>query len=286
MLLASLIGLTLGISLASANVEKTIFLGPEPVNIPNQQPSLSSLNIDTLTPEDWSHRTYIEATFPTADSERGTSSWFILDSLTEGQRYEVRICWLATASSPSLLTPAPPPAPPKKSHNTSHQYTCETLTTLTAVPPKQQPTAFHLETHTLPAVFDTPELITSLYNYSMSRQDLPRKATTSQGYNGSGEHLSSVLLLRIDAAADYFTTDRELMRRPEPVLADVILDPFVLNVLPRTLLPTVGYVVLVAAASWALATRLLMPWVRGLMVDDGGDGQHGAGREGEEKKTR
>lgn len=97
-----------------------------------------------------------------------------------------------------------------------------------------------------------------------------------------------MLLLRIDAAADYFTTDRELMRRPEPVLADVILDPFVLNVLPRTLLPTVGYVILVAAASWVLAARLLMPWVRGLMVDgDGGDGQDDAGRQGkEEKKTR
>lgn len=79
------------------------------------------------------------------------------------------------------------------------------------------------------------------------------------------------------------------MRKPEPVLADVILDPFVLNVLPRTLLPTVGYVVLVAAASWVLATRLLMPCVRGLMVDGGGgggEGQHGVGREAEEKKTR
>lgn len=77
------------------------------------------------------------------------------------------------------------------------------------------------------------------------------------------------------------------MRRPEPVLADVILDPFVLNVLPRTLLPTVGYVVLVAAASWVLAARLLMPWVRGLMVDGGG-GQDDAGREEreEKKKTR
>jgi len=107
MLLASLICLTLGISLTSANVEKTIFLGPEPVNIPNQQPSLSTLNIDTLTPDDnnWSLRTQIEASFPTADSQRGSSSWFILDNLTEGQRYEVRICWLATVSS--CLTPPP-----------------------------------------------------------------------------------------------------------------------------------------------------------------------------------
>lgn len=152
-----------------------------------------------------------------------------------------------------------------------------------ALPRKQQPTAFHLETHTLPAVFDTPELITSLHNYSMSRQGSPPDSKAA-GESGK-EHLSSVLFLRIDAAADYFTTNRELMRRPEPVLADVILDPFVMNVLPRTLVPTVGYVVLVAALSWVLASRVLMPWVRGLMVEDGGgDGQDGEGRE--QKKTK
>lgn len=115
MILASLICLTLGISLASANVEKTIFLGPEPVNIPNQQPSLSTLNIDTLTPEDWSLRTHLEATFPTEGFKRGSSSWFILDNLTEGQRYEVRICWLATVSfRPKLLNIISP------------RYTCDT----------------------------------------------------------------------------------------------------------------------------------------------------------------
>lgn len=121
----------------------------------------------------------------------------------------------------------------------------------------------------------------------MSRQG---KATVRQyedSHSGTGDHHLSVLLLRIDAAADYFTTDRELMRRPEPVLADVILDPFVFNVLPRTLVPTVGYVVLVAAVSWVLASRVIMPRVRGLMVVEdgvGGDGQqHGAG---EQKKTR
>lgn len=98
MILVSLISLALGTSLVTANVEKTIFLGPEPVNIPDQQPSLSTLNIDTLTPENWSLRTHLEASFPTAEFGRGTSSWFILDNLTEGQRYEVRTCWLATVS--------------------------------------------------------------------------------------------------------------------------------------------------------------------------------------------
>lgn len=164
--------------------------------------------------------------------------------------------------------------------------THETLTTQ----PQQQPTAFHLETHTLPTVFDTPELITSLYNYSMSRQHLPPPPPPPPPpKEGSGDQLSSVLLLRIDAAADYFTTDAALMRHPKPVLADVILDPFVLNVLPRTLLPTVGYVVVVAAASWLLAARLVMPWVRRLMVDGDGESYSGSGREeGKEegKKTQ
>lgn len=133
-------------------------------------------------------------------------------------------------------------------------------------------------------MFDTPELITSLHNYSMSRQGRPA-VRQYESQSGTGEHLSSVLFLRIDAAADYFTTNRELMRHPEPVLADVILDPFVFNVLPRTLVPTVGYVVLVAAVSWVLASRLIMPRVRGLMVveDGGGDGQQ---QDGEQKKTR
>ncbi|KAG8163989.1 hypothetical protein KVR01_005907 [Diaporthe batatas] len=258
MLLASLICLALGISIspAAANVEKTIFLGPEPVNIPSQQPSLSALNIDTLTPDDdnWSLRTHIDASFPTQDSSRGSSSWFILDGLAEGRRYEVRICWLAT-----------------------------------------QPTAFRLETHTLPEVFDTPELITSLHNYSTSRRGEP--TTTRRPYqdgttgDGHGDRLSSVLFLRVDAAADYFTTDAALMRRPEPVLADLILDPFVLNVLPRTLAPAAGLAVLAAALSWALASRVIMPRVRGLMVaeDGDGDGDGDGGRPqqgGEQKKTR
>ena len=132
----------------------------------------------------------------------------------------------------------------------------------------QQPTAFHLETYPLPTVFDTPELITSLYNYSMSRQPSPsHHKLDDASASPSGERQSSSLFLRIDAAAEYFTTNRTLMARPEPVAADIILDPFVLNVLPRTLVPTVGYVVLVAAVSWVLSTRLVMPWVRGLMVD-------------------
>lgn len=72
--------------------------------------------------------------------------------------------------------------------------------------------------------------------------------------------MSSILLLRVLAAADYFTDNAELMKNPPPVLVDLILDPFFLNVLPRSLIPTVRYIVVVAiltflAARW-IATML------------------------------
>ncbi|ROV97076.1 hypothetical protein VMCG_07495 [Cytospora schulzeri] len=244
-----ILGMILGTPLVSANVEKTIFLGPEPINIPQQHPTLSDLNIDLLTPETWSLRTHLDAVFPTAESKRGTSTWLILDGLTEGQRYEVRICWLAT-----------------------------------------QPTEFHLETYPLPTVFDTPELITSLYNYSMTRQQSSSSSSSPSSPSSSSptpkDRQSSILFLRIDAAADYFTTNQTLMKHPDPVAVDIILDPFVLNVLPRTLVPTVGYVVLVAALSWVLSTRLVMPWVRGLMVDGDGDDSVAEKQQQQERKKQ
>lgn len=89
-------------SLVGANVEKAIFLGPATVNIPAQGPSLSSLSLDTLTPENTTVRTELARRFPSESGTpaateivKGETSWFILDYLTEGQRYEVRICWSA-----------------------------------------------------------------------------------------------------------------------------------------------------------------------------------------------
>lgn len=131
----------------------------------------------------------------------------------------------------------------------------------------QQPTAFHLITYPLDTVFDTPELITSLYNYSMSRQTSP--LSTPPKSTRAPEHEASILFLRIFAAAEYFTTNATLMAHPEPVLVDIILDPFLGNVLPRTLAPTVGYIVVVALASWILASKLVGPRLKGLFGDDG-----------------
>jgi hypothetical protein len=83
---------------ALANTEKAIFLGPKTVTIPPTHPNLEDLNVDTLTPDDWAVRTHVEARFPTDASHHGKATWLVLDELTEGQRYEVRLCWAATVS--------------------------------------------------------------------------------------------------------------------------------------------------------------------------------------------
>jgi hypothetical protein len=48
------------------------------------------------------------------------------------------------------------------------------------------------------------------------------------------------------------------MQNPPPVLVDLILDPYVLNVVPRSLLPTAGYLVIVAVLTWFVAR-----WIAG-----------------------
>lgn len=88
---------------ATANTEKAIFLGPETVNIPQTHPNLEDLHIDTLTPDNWAIRTHLGAQFPTNSSKFGKATWLVLDKLTEGQRYEVRVCWAATVSLEQFL---------------------------------------------------------------------------------------------------------------------------------------------------------------------------------------
>ncbi|KAK1836152.1 hypothetical protein QBC39DRAFT_297050 [Podospora conica] len=196
-----------------ANTEKDIFLGPDPVPIPLAHPTLSDLHIDTLTPASSSLRTRLAASFPSPSHPKGEPAWLILDDLTPGQRYEVRVCWAAT-----------------------------------------QPTSFRVNTHQLAKVFETPELITSLSTYSTARQPTEdeNRPPTPRRHDREERH-ASVLFLEILAAADYFTTNATLMRNPPPVLVDIILDPFLLNILPRSLLPTVGYIIAVAAVAYFAA---------------------------------
>ena len=107
-------------------------------------------------------------------------------------------------------------------------------------------------------MWDTPELTQSVADYSFSTHEADSAAGKEQRKRESRpdegeERFSSILLLRVQAAADYFTDNADLMKKPPPVLVDLILDPFLFNVLPRSLLPTIGYILAVTGATWFVA---------------------------------
>ena len=226
---------------ALANVEKTIFLGPQAISIPTAHPNLDDLALIPLSPLHLSVRTRLNASFPTGELSRGSEHWFLLDGLSPGARYEARICWLATVRTICFLVLAKTP--------------------VTYVP--QQPTAFSLSTHTLNEVFDDPDLLTSLSAYAYARHaeidDLERqrlvgrRAVHALAPDKPAEERISILFLRIFAAADYYTLDKDLMGNVPPVLVDVILDPYLWNIFPTSLLPTAGYILVVALVSWFLS---------------------------------
>lgn len=87
--LAFLIGCVL------ANVEKVIFRGPSYLPMPQEHPNLQDLHLDTISPTRSMLRTQLPAAFPDEELPKGKESWFLLESLKERQRYEVRVCWAA-----------------------------------------------------------------------------------------------------------------------------------------------------------------------------------------------
>ncbi|PYH99969.1 hypothetical protein BO71DRAFT_424757 [Aspergillus ellipticus CBS 707.79] len=195
-------------TLITANVEKAIFLGPPPSTIPTPHPPIDDLGLARLSPSQPILRTFLNASFPTPDN-RGTDSWYFLENLTPGRRYEVRICWLAT-----------------------------------------QPTDFTLTTHTLSRALSDPTLLTSITKYSSTRLITAAPGLDNAHVSGPSDSApiaDSVLFLHIRAAADYFSADPELMTNVPPVAADIILDPFLGNVFPRSLVPTACYLVIVGA---------------------------------------
>jgi len=59
--------------------------------------------------------------------------------------------------------------------------------------------------------------------------------------------------LQVFAAADYYTMNNTLMEHVPPVFVDIILDPYLFNVVPRSLLPTAAYIIILAIGSWSLS---------------------------------
>ncbi|KAF1961502.1 hypothetical protein CC80DRAFT_402125 [Byssothecium circinans] len=209
----------------NANVEKTIFLGPSPATLPDVDDSpasfsskLDDLRIDVLEPiHSPILATHLSVRFPEERAPRGVESWYILRGLEEGRRYEVRICWPAT-----------------------------------------QPTDFWLETFTIQQISSNSDLHHSVINYNDAHGGLRKHLGLPEPGASltNAQHSQSRLFLRVQAAASYFATNETLMREPLPVDVDIILDPFLLNLLPRSLGPTAIYISFVSVFAWFLSAYI------------------------------
>lgn len=107
-----------------------------------------------------------------------------------------------------------------------------------------QPTDFRLE------VFTIAEILTSHPKLFASSTESPRLNSESQEETTATSAVESILALRIQAAADFFTTNKTLMQHPPPVHVDIILDPYLANIFPRSLLPTGAYISILAIVGW------------------------------------
>lgn len=201
------------------NTEKTIFLGPSPIDLGSTYHALDYLRLSPLNPQKFALRTHLKAEFPSDESRDDKSSWFVLHKLTEGQRYEVRVCWAAT-----------------------------------------QPTMFRLEAYELETVSSAPELASELSAYASTLPTNADNHITTYSQTTEPGMKDSVLLLRIVATAHFYTTNQTLMKNVPPVFVDIILDPFIFNVFPRSLLYTVTYIIMVTIVSW-FAGKWISSWV-------------------------
>lgn len=88
----------LNLSLVIANTEKAILIAPETLQIRNTHPDLYNLNLEILSPTESDIRKHLHVSFSTNEEPKGSQSWYLLDHLEPGRRYEVRICWAAVVS--------------------------------------------------------------------------------------------------------------------------------------------------------------------------------------------
>jgi len=132
-------------------------------------------------------------------------------------------------------------------------------------------------THTLAETFDNSDLITALSTYAYVRQaelndfqvqQLVARRVYDQKISTASQ--KSVLFLQIFAAADYFSLNKTLMSDVPPVLVDVILDPYLLNIFPKSLVPTAGYLIILAFGSWFLSGLIWRLLIRVADASPGG----------------
>jgi hypothetical protein len=130
--------------------------------------------------------------------------------------------------------------------------------------PATQPTDFWLNTYTLNHVFETPDLVASLAINELG----DKLSWASAGYlpESNSAAPESLLLLRIQSAASFYSSNRTLMSNPPLVDVDIILDPFILNVLPQSLGLPALYIAIVAIGAWILS-GVVYRWLLSIAQD-------------------
>jgi len=111
-------------------------------------------------------------------------------------------------------------------------------------------------------------LIQSLATFSEAQQSRDESKSSTSEHSSGSDTDESLLFLRVQAAADFFTSNTTLMSHPEPVDVDIILDPYLANAFPRSLVPTASYIVILAIGAWLLSGII---WKR---LFTSGDKQH------------
>lgn len=110
------------------------------------------------------------------------------------------------------------------------------------------------------------------YNYLLSASDSPQhvdplyadfECPTGWPLRSAKYVDEPALVLRVRAAADFFSLNQTLMNNPPPVGIDIILDPYILNILPESLLPTAVYITVLTIGGWFLS-GIISNWLHGI----------------------
>ncbi|TGZ83030.1 hypothetical protein EX30DRAFT_146861 [Ascodesmis nigricans] len=112
-----------------------------------------------------------------------------------------------------------------------------------------QPTDFWMRIYTPEEIAAERGLVESVVRYVEDLEVVEDSRDEASGEEEKGR-VASRLYLRAWAKAAYFSNDVERMEKPESVDVEIILDPFLLNVFPESLLWTARYIVAVAVFAW------------------------------------
>jgi hypothetical protein len=118
---------------------------------------------------------------------------------------------------------------------------------------------------TVAEAFESPELVSELAAYSAQLQESACHELEALSDK------QNLLFLRVRAAADFYSTNKTLMRQPPAAGVDLILDPYLANIIPRSLLPTIAVIVVAATCAWALSG---MVWQKLRLAADVGGSKH------------